>query len=70
MGSSLFWSLVAHLVSLHSSYSHRTPCEGARSLSGTIVGYMPSTSKTSDFMGDTDTNEAKRKGTLAMAMAS
>jgi len=24
MGSSLFWSCVAHLVSLHSSYSHRT----------------------------------------------
>jgi hypothetical protein len=37
MGSSLFWSCVAHLVSLHSSYSHRTPREGVRSLSGSIV---------------------------------
>ena len=34
MGSSLFWSCVAHLVSLHSSYSHRTPREGVRFLSG------------------------------------
>jgi hypothetical protein len=35
MGSSLFWSCVAHLVSLHSSYSNRTPRESLRSLSST-----------------------------------
>jgi hypothetical protein len=29
-----FGLLVAHLVSLHISYSHRTPREGVRSLSG------------------------------------
>jgi len=39
MGSSLFWSCVAHLVSLHSSYSHRTPREGVRSLSGFMNTY-------------------------------
>jgi hypothetical protein len=31
-------SSVAHLVSLHISYSHRTPREGVRSLSGESVG--------------------------------
>jgi len=39
MGPSLFWSCVAHLVSLHSSYLHRTPREGVRSLSGFMNTY-------------------------------
>ena len=39
MGSSFLWSCVAHLASLHNSYSHRTPREGVRSLSGSSVTF-------------------------------
>jgi hypothetical protein len=33
-------SSVAHLVSLHSSYSHRTPREGVRSPSGSALAFL------------------------------